>query len=141
MGRQTSVRRGKKGLKRRSEGRKRKGGKVKKSAKRRGLNEGKGRKRKGGKVKKSTKTKGFNFGKRKGGKGGKKLKNEKGVKGKRRKVKKNKRVKTNQGKTDNCFLFRSIENLKDLRYAQNNQRMNRRINDMIKKLNNKRDKS
>ena len=86
--RQASVRGGKKGLKRGSKIIKSRKGKGKKSAKRRGLNEGKGRKRKGGNVKKSSKRKEFNKGKRKDEKGGKKSKNAKGVKGKRKTVEK-----------------------------------------------------
>ena len=142
--RQASVRGGKKGLKRRSKNNKGGKGKGKKSSKRRRLVDGKGNKKKGGKVRKSPKKKGFNFEKRKGGKGGKKPKNGKGAKGKRRKVKKNRKVKTHQRNdttTANCKSFLSFDNLKDLRYAQNQLRMNIRINNTINKLNNKRDKS
>merc|ERR1711973_660007 len=142
--RQTSVRRDKKGPKRGSKNIRGRKGKGKKSTKRRGLNEGKGRKRKGGKIKKSTKRKGFNTGQRKGKKGGKKSKNAKGDKGKRKKVKKNNRGNINQRNdttTANCKSFLSFDNLKDLRYAQNQLRMNIRINNMINKLDNKRDKS
>jgi len=142
--RQASVGRDKKSLKRGSKNIKGRKGKGKKSANKGRLIEGKGRRRKGGKAKKSSKRKGVNTGQRKEKKGRKKSKNAKGVKGKGRKEKKKfggKTIQRNDTTTANCKSFLSFDNLKDLRYAQNQLRMNIRINNMINKLDNKRDKS